>query len=424
MLDAVLQHVFAGLVSRGSLTVTTASGRRLTFGDGSGTPVAVRFANRGAQLAFLLDPDLRLGELFMAARFVIEQGGLYDFLELVLREQAGEPDSFWIGVLDRVRFRVRRLTSLIGRAAARANVAHHYDLDHRLYDLFLDADRQYSCAYFETPDASLEAAQLAKKRHIAAKLCIRPGDRVLDIGCGWGGLALYLAGVAGAGRVTGITLSEEQHAVACQRAATAHMIDRVKFELTDYRDVAGSFERIVSVGMFEHVGFAGYETFFRRCHALLAPDGVMLLHTIGQSDGPNIPSPWLTKYIFPGGYLPALSEMLPAIERSGLIVSDIEVLRLHYASTLRRWRQRFMARRDEAAALYDDRFCRMWEFYLASCEAAFHYQNVAVFQVQLVRRQTAVPLTRAYIAVREQELRSTEAAAGDERLRQPGPGSS
>jgi cyclopropane-fatty-acyl-phospholipid synthase len=413
VLNAVLKKVFAGLVTRGSLAVTMADGQRLGFGDGSGPPVVVRFADRGAQLAFLLDPDLRLGELFMEGRFTVEQGTIYDFLDLVLRENAGEPDPLWLTVLDRVRFRLRRLTSFIGRGAARANVAHHYDLDRRLYDLFLDADHQYSCGYYEQPDASLEAAQLAKKRHIAAKLCIRPGDRVLDIGCGWGGLALYLAGVAGAGHVTGITLSQEQFALARQRAVAANMAGRVEFELTDYRDVAGTFERIVSVGMFEHVGFAGYPTFFRQCRALLAADGVMLLHTIGQSDGPNAPDPWLTKYIFPGGYLPALSEMLPVIERTGLIVSDIEVLRLHYASTLRHWRERFIARRAEAEVLYDERFCRMWEFYLAVCEAAFHHQNVAVFQVQLVRRQTAVPLTRDYIGAREAELRAAEAGTND-----------
>jgi len=405
-----MNKVFAGLVTRGTLTVTAADGQRFTFGDGSGLPVAVAFADRGAQLAFMLDPELRLGELFMEERFKVEQGTIYDFLDLVLRENADEPDPLWAKALDRVRFYLRRLTSLIGRSAAQANVAHHYDLDHRLFRLFLDDDNQYSCAYYEAPADSLETAQLAKMRHIAAKLHIRPQDRILDIGCGWGGLARYLANVAGAAHVTGITLSREQLALARQRAAASQISDRLNFELTDYRDMAGTFERIVSVGMFEHVGFASYATFFRKCRTLLAEDGVMLLHTIGQCDGPNAPNPWLTKYIFPGGYLPALSEMLPAIERAGLIVSDIEVLRLHYATTLRQWRERFMARRDAAKALYDERFCRMWEFYLAMCEAAFHHQNVAVFQLQLVRRQTAAPLTREYIGIRETELRAAEAS--------------
>jgi cyclopropane-fatty-acyl-phospholipid synthase len=407
VLNAVTNKVFTSLVTRGTLAVTMANGQRFTFGDGTGSPVAVVFADRGAQLAFMLDPELRLGELFMEERFRVEQGTIHDFLDMVLRENADEPDPPWAKVLDRLRFRLRRLTSLIGRGAAQANVAHHYDLDRRLFKLFLDADDQYSCAYYETPDASLEAAQLAKMRHIAAKLHIRPQDRVLDIGCGWGGLALYLAKVAGAAQVTGITLSQEQLALARQRA-TALPSGHLNFELIDYRDMAGSFERIVSIGMFEHVGFASYATFFRKCRSLLAEDGVMLLHTIGQCDGPNAPNPWLTKYIFPGGYLPALSEMLPIIERAGLIVSDIEVLRIHYATTLRHWRERFMARRAEAKALYDERFCRMWEFYLAMCEAAFHHQNVAVFQLQLVRRQTAVPLTRDYIGMREAELRVAE----------------
>lgn len=408
MLNRLLRKAFSHLVTRGSLAVTDPQGQRFVFGDGSGPPVAVRFADRGAQLAFLIDPSLRLGELFMEGRFLVEQGTIYDFLELVLRESSGEPDSLLSKAVDHVRFRLRRLTSLIGRDAAQANVAHHYDLDRRLYDLFLDADRQYSCAYFEDPAASLEAAQLGKKRHIAAKLCIRPGDRVLDIGCGWGGLALYLAGVAGAGHVTGISLSDEQLALARERAAASRDASRVDFQRLDYRDVPGRFDRIVSVGMFEHVGFASYATFFRKCRALLAEDGVLLLHTIGQSDGPDAADPWLRKYIFPGGYLPALSEMLPAIERAGLIVCDLEVLRLHYATTLRHWRDRFLARRVEAQALYDERFCRMWEYYLAMCEAAFRHQNVAVFQVQLARRQTAVPLTRDYIAARENELRATE----------------
>jgi cyclopropane-fatty-acyl-phospholipid synthase len=403
-----LRSVLSKLVTRGTLIVNTADGRRLTFGDGSGEPVEIRFVDQAAQWRFLLDPDLRLGELYTDGRLEIVAGTLYDFLATLLREQAGQPDPAWLALLDRLRYQLRQSTSFIGRATARRNVEHHYDLDGRLYDLFLDADRQYSCAYFEHSDDGLEEAQLAKKRHIAAKLYLQPGDHVLDLGCGWGGLARYLAGTAGAAKVTGITLSVEQLEFARKRTATEGLAERVAFALTDYRDVKGQFDRIVSVGMFEHVGRRNYRQFFSVCASLLADDGVMLLHTIGQTDGPNIPAPWLTKYIFPGGYLPALSEMLPAVEKSGLVVTDIEILRLHYAQTLRLWRERFMARYDDARRLYDDRFCRMWEFYLASSEAAFRYQNVAVFQIQLARRQETVPLTREYLAHEKERLRACE----------------
>ena len=289
-------------------------------------------------------------------------------------------------------------------------MAHHYDLDHRLYELFLDADEQYSCAYFEQPDCTLEEAQLAKKRLITAKALIEPDHRVLDIGSGWGGLALYIKGIGGAREVQGITLSVEQLERARARAEKAGMADAVRFDLKDYREVEGSFDRIVSVGMFEHVGPRFYQAYFEKCRQLLKPDGVMLLHTIGLMDGPWYPNPWLDKYIFPGGQLPALSEIAPAIERAGLVVTDVECLRMHYAETLAHWRRRFMARRDEALALYDERFCRMWEYYLSCCEAAFRYQDVAVFQVQCARNPEAVPMTRDYIAERMRSLRQREAA--------------
>jgi cyclopropane-fatty-acyl-phospholipid synthase len=275
-----------------------------------------------------------------------------------------------------------------------------------LYELFLDADRQYSCAYFEHPDQSLEDAQLAKKRHIAAKLVLEKGHRVLDIGCGWGGLALYLSQHC-LTRVKGITLSEEQLTVA-RRRALENGISRIDFRLQDYRAVTEQFDRIVSVGMFEHVGVGYYDSYFGKAAQLLADDGVMLLHSIGRMDGPGSANPWMDKYIFPGSYAPALSEVLPAIERAGLIVTDIEILRLHYAETLRAWRQHFLARRGEAKALYDERFCRMWEFYLACCEAAFRYSGLMVFQIQLAKSLNAVPLTRDYIAEREAQLRAKE----------------
>ena len=280
----------------------------------------------------------------------------------------------------------------------------------RLYDLFLDSDRQYSCAYFEYPGQSLDDAQTAKKRHIAAKLLPKDGATTLDIGCGFGGLGLYLAGVAGA-RVTGVTLSEEQFAVATERARQTGLVDRVEFRLQDYRDVSETFDRIVSVGMFEHVGVNHYDEFFTKVRGLLKDDGVMLLHSIGRNSVPGVTNPWIRKYIFPGGYIPSLSEVLPAIERAGLYVTDIEILRLHYADTLRAWRERFMARRDEAAKLYDERFCRMWEFYLAGSETSFRVDGHMVFQIQLAKRQENVPLTRDYIPEREAELRRREARA-------------
>jgi cyclopropane-fatty-acyl-phospholipid synthase len=305
------------------------------------------------------------------------------------------------------RIAMRRLRQRNDRVHARANVAKHYDLDHRLYDLFLDADRQYSCAYFEHPGATLEEAQLAKKRHIAAKLLVEPGHEVLDIGCGFGGMALYLAQMAGA-RSTGVTLSTEQHQIAEQRAAEANLADRVEFRLEDYRDVRQQFDRIVSVGMFEHVGVAYFDEFFANTRRLLRDDGVMLLHAIGRSAKPNATNPWIQKYIFPGGYIPSVSEVMVAIERSGLYVTDVEILRLHYADTLKAWRERFAARRDEAKALYDERFCRMWEFYLAGSETSFRVDGHMVFQIQLAKRQDIVPVTRDYVAEREARLRQRE----------------
>jgi cyclopropane-fatty-acyl-phospholipid synthase len=417
-MERLLQHVLDRMVRRGDLLVTMASGRSVRFGDGSGERVAVRFADKRAQRELLLAPDLKLGELYMDGRLIVEQGDIHAFLDLLLAPTLGKPDPLVVRVMEWFRLRYRRIAQANGLARSRRNVAHHYDLDGRLYDLFLDEDRQYSCAYYERPDATLEEAQLAKRRHIAAKLAIRPGDRVLDIGCGWGGLGLYLGQTAGAGEVLGVTLSTEQLGVAQERAAAAGIADRVAFELRDYRTLDGTFDRIVSVGMFEHVGVGNYAKFFETCRDRLAEGGVMLLHTIGLVDGPHSSNPFIDKYIFPGGALPALSELTPIIERCGLVLTDVEVLRLHYAYTLRDWRERFMARRDEAVKLYDERFYRMWEYYLAACEQAFRYRGVVVFQLQLARRQEAVPLTRTYIAEAEEALRRREAAGWPERERQ------
>jgi cyclopropane-fatty-acyl-phospholipid synthase len=405
-MDWLLRALIARMVRRGTFRLTSAGGTILTFGDGTGPGIAARFTSGGAELAVLLEPELKLGEAYMNGTLVMEEGSIADLLELAMGSEYGHALRWWYP-LDALRLAWRWLKQFNLRGRARRNVAHHYDLDERLYALFLDSDRQYSCAYFESPTASLDDAQLAKKRHLAAKLRIEPGARVLDIGCGWGGLALYLAEHTGA-RVTGITLSQEQLALARVRASERNLDPAVEFRLQDYRDVAEKFDRVVSVGMFEHVGVGFYDRFFKSCAQVLAEDGVMMLHAIGRSEGPGITNPWIAKYIFPGGYIPALSEVLPAVERAGLLVTDIEILRLHYAQTLRAWRERFLAHRETVERLYDGRFVRMWEFYLAAAEMAFTKQNMMVFQIQLTRRQGAVPITRDYIVAEEARLRALE----------------
>jgi cyclopropane-fatty-acyl-phospholipid synthase len=345
----------------------------------------------------------------MDGSLVVEDGTIYDFLDLLGLNIALAPPSLLAPLHSGFGrgLRLMRQYNWLGRA--RRNVAHHYDLSDTLYDLFLDTDRQYSCAYFAGPDESIETAQANKKRHIAAKLLLKPGQRVLDIGCGWGGLALYLAKECSVD-VTGLTLSKEQCRVAERRAAAAGLADRVRFELLDYRQMAGTFDRIVSVGMFEHVGVVHYPAFFAKLNQLLAADGVALLHAIGRKDGPGATNPWLRKYIFPGGYSPALSEVVPVVERTGLWLTDVEILRLHYAETLKTWRHRFLANRERIRALYDERFCRMWEFYLAGCEMAFRHQGQIVFQMQLAKSIDAVPLTRDYITDWERSHRAPVAA--------------
>jgi len=404
-MDRLLRFVMSHFIRRGNLRITSARGRTFRFGDGTGKPLSVRFVTPAAQRQVLMNPELKLGECYMDGTFVVEDGTIADFLALAM----GQPDEApnWGWPLHAARYLKRRIAQFNPRRRARRNVAHHYDLDGRLYSLFLDADRQYSCGYFEVRDQSLDDAQLAKKRHLAAKLLLKPDQRVLDIGCGWGGLALYLAEIAGA-RVVGVTLSQEQLGIARSRAGEKNLADRVEFRLQDYRDVERGFDRIVSVGMFEHVGVVHYDTFFRKCANALDDGGVMLLHSIGRSEGPGTTNPWIAKYIFPGGYIPALSEVLPAIERAGLLVDDIEILRLHYADTLKAWRDRFLAHREEAERIYDPRFVRMWEFYLASSEMAFREQNMLVFQIQLTKRQGIVPITRDYLAREEARLRAVE----------------
>jgi cyclopropane-fatty-acyl-phospholipid synthase len=404
-MDRLLRYFLNQFIRRGAMTFTTASGARFSCGDGSGEPVAVRFLTTDAERRVLLNPELGLGEVYMDGSFVVERGSIADALAILLDQPEMLPR--WAKLQWWLRYLVRHAQQFNPRGRSKDNVARHYDLDARLYSLFLDADKQYSCAYFETPEATLDDAQLAKKRHLAAKLLIGPGNRVLDIGSGWGGLGLYLAEMTGA-TVTGVTLSTEQLQASNTRAAEKNLVRSAKFFLEDYRDIPGPFDRIVSVGMFEHVGVDFYETYFRRCADLLTDDGVMMLHSIGRSHGPDVTNPWIAKYIFPGGYIPALSEVIPAIERAGLLVCDVEILRLHYAETLKMWRERFMARREEAVQLYDERFARMWEFYLASSEMSFRKQGLMNFQIQLAKRQGVVPMTRDYIVTEEARLRGVE----------------
>jgi cyclopropane-fatty-acyl-phospholipid synthase len=382
------------VIREGNLRVALPSGQVLELGDGSGPPVVGRITSRRWMFRLATNPSMALGEAYMEGGLVMEQGSIHDLVDLIGRnaryrplKRAGGFSRWWLD---------RRLQAN-ARAAARRNVAHHYDLSVDFYRRFLDPDLQYSCAYFAEPGMSLEQAQAAKKQHIAAKLLLERGQKVLDIGCGWGGLGLSLARAADV-RVDGITLSTEQLATARWRAESSGLAERARFSLTDYRDVKGPYDRIVSVGMFEHVGRPNYQTYFDQVARLLTDDGVALIHAIGRSDGPNFNQPWIEKYIFPGGYIAALSEVLPCVERAGLIVADIEILRLHYAKTLRCWRERFTAQRAEIAQMYDERFCRMWEFYLSISELAFRYRGHMVFQLQLTKRVDAAPITRDYMA--------------------------
>jgi cyclopropane-fatty-acyl-phospholipid synthase len=393
-------------VLRGSLRVTFASGTVRTFGNGVGEPLAIRFGDAAAERALLLDPALKLGELYADGRLVLEEGSLYELIALFKRS-AKKAATVPAAAVYALRYAASYGRTRLSPEVSRRNVAHHYNLDERLYRLFLDQDMQYSCAYFETPGLSLEAAQLAKKRHIAGKLLLQPGQRVLDIGSGWGGMALYLAEVAGA-QVTGVTLSEPQLSVSRRRALERQLSERARFELTDYRAVTQSFDRIVSVGMFEHVGLRNFDVFFDHCARLLDKRGVMVLHSIGRTRARPAPSPFIDKYIFPDSYIPALSEVLPAVERAGFLVTDLEILPLHYADTLREWRRRFMERREEVLALYDARFLRLWEFYLAASETGFRMDRMFVFQLQLTRPQDVVPIRRDYLREQKALLHAAE----------------
>jgi cyclopropane-fatty-acyl-phospholipid synthase len=396
------------LLTSGSITLLVEARPPQTFGPGGGKHLTVRLSDRATALAIARNPRLGLGEAYMDGRLTIDDGTILDLLELVVGANRWEDGGAGRKAMSRGKSKVLRLFRRNRPVKSRRNVAHHYDLKDELYQLFLDEDKQYSCAYFTDPANSLEQAQADKKAHIAAKLALRPRMRVLDIGCGWGGMALYLHRVADVD-VLGITLSEHQLTIARERAAAAGVSDRVQFALTDYRDVAESFDRMVSVGMFEHVGAAHFDEFFAKCRELLKPDGVMLLHTIGKLGGVSkAPDPFTDKYIFPGYHLPSLSQMTAASERSRLIASDVENLRLHYALTLRHWRARFCARRPEVEAMYDGRFFRMWDFYLAAGIVMFESGAACNYQVQYIRDRRALPITRDYFAEAEARYRGGE----------------
>jgi cyclopropane-fatty-acyl-phospholipid synthase len=399
----LLARLFERLITIGRLEVIDAAARRHSFSGAPGPEVAIRLSDRALHWKLALRPRFYLPQAVMDGTLTVEEGGLYDFIDLLAVNLEALPQGLMSGLYNGSSTVLRRVHQFNPLRRARRNAAHHYDLSDQLYELFLDQDRQYSCAYFKSPESDLDRAQLDKKRHIAAKLLLHPGQRVLDIGSGWGGLALYLAAEHGV-EVDGLTLSAEQLKVAQRRAVAAGLADRVRFHLRDYREEQGRYDRIVSVGMFEHVGVNHYRVFFDKVKAQLRPDGIALLHAIGRMEGPGDTNPWIRKYIFPGGYSPALSEVTRAVEKTRLWITDIEILRLHYAETLRAWRRRFLQNRDRLRAIYDERFCRMWEMYLVGSEIAFRRHDHLVFQMQLAKAVDTVPLVRDYMVDNERAL--------------------
>lgn len=397
LLDRMLRRA----ITSGALELIDHKGHARRYGEADAPAVRVRLTDSRTAGEIGLNPTLGAGEAYMDGRLVVENGGIDDLLDLVTRNLMWDRDNkLRVGLWAQQRI-AAKWGELNAPRQARKNVAHHYDLSDRLYELFLDHERQYSCAYFKPgndgPDSDLDQAQLDKLTHITNKLQLKPGMRVLDIGCGWGGMARHIHKLTGA-EVLGITLSQEQLAYARHRAAELGIAGKVHYELQDFRSVTGQYDRIVSVGMFEHVGRPNYRTYFEKVAELLTPDGVALIHSIGRVSGPGATDPWTLKYIFPGGYTPALSEVMPHIERAWLWTTDIEVLRLHYAMTLEHWLKRCRAKKAEIVALYDERFFRMWEFYLAGARMAFKNDDHVVFQIQLARRRDTLPLTRTYLA--------------------------
>ena len=394
--DRLLDRMLVALIHEGRLDVTYPDGTRRSYGTGL-PAVSVTLADADLPRRIVLNPDMGAGEGYMNGTFVIGDDDIEGFFRLASANYGANYDWWPQRALKSVRRSLTWLRTLNPARRSIRNVAHHYDLSEALYRSFLDDDMQYSCAYFRDPAMTLEEAQAAKKAHIAQKLLLKPGMRVLDIGCGWGGMALTLARDYGVS-VVGVTLSKEQLAVGKARVREAGLEDRIELRLQDYRDVGETFDRVVSVGMFEHVGTPHYRTYFRKVRDCLKPDGVALIHTIGRSGPPRVTSPWITKYIFPGGYVPAMTEAMDAIEKTRLVTTDVEVWRLHYAETLKHWRTRFEAARPKLEALYDARFARMFRWYLCASEMTFRLQDQVVFQFQLAKSNETVPLTRDYIA--------------------------
>ncbi len=401
MWQAIFDRIMQRFIVQGTLHVTYPDGTHQIYGDGTAPSAHISIRDAALLPKLVRNPELGFGEGYMDGALAVDDGSLENAMRVAIRNAA----QGRLPVLQRVQesfaYLLRPITQRNSGNLSRRNVAHHYDLSDAFYNLMLDQDMQYSCAYFETPHVSLEQAQNAKKAHIARKLYLEPNMTVVDIGCGWGGLALTLARDHGV-RVTGLTLSENQHKTATRRVCDAGLQDRIDIRLMDYRDLRGEFDRVVSVGMLEHVGAPQFQTYFDKVAELMKPDGVALIHSIGRNGPPTNQSPWLNKYIFPGGYVPSLSELIEPISKTGLWYLDIESLRLHYAKTLRHWRDRFERNLDQVRKMYDDRFIRMWRFYLTACILVFEERDQTVFQLQLGHRRDAVPLTRDYVYLHHQ----------------------
>ena len=391
----IIKSVLSRVIRKGNLTWIQHDGNIHHYGDGSGELIKIRTTKDFSEIKLLLNPSLQFGESYMNGSLIIEEGRIHDLLKLLFSNSKIDVDHWIMDVSRAVRFILNKFYVGNYLSKSKKNVAHHYDLSDQLYDLFLDKDRQYSCAYFNSPNDTLDQAQTNKKELIAKKLLLEKGQNVLDIGCGWGGMASFLSKRSEV-NVKGITLSEEQIQYANKRKQS-ESLHNVEYKLQDYRKVNETYDRIVSVGMFEHVGTKHYQDFFNKVYDLLNDTGVALIHTIGRLSEPSTNDPWIEKYIFPGGYIPALSETVSKIEKSGLSMTDIQILKFHYAETLKRWRYNFYDNIDKVKEIYDEKFCRMWDFYLSSSQASFEESTLVVFQLQLSKNKKTVPDKRDYM---------------------------